>query len=99
MTAGKNGDGLQHGTSIVRENLMTRPGYTPYCGALNCTHWWPRTQWAGGQFACRCGWRSSFDADFVAAYVVRWAAVEAREQRGMVDRTFGLPIALQKSRD
>ncbi|MBM5459264.1 hypothetical protein H8F21_16990 [Pseudomonas sp. P66] len=54
--------------SLVRENLMTREGYSPYCGDENCTHMLPRTTWDGEQFKCRCGWRSQFPADFIAEY-------------------------------
>lgn len=54
--------------SIVRENLMTRAGYSPYCGADTCRHHWPRTTFDGEQFACECGWRSSFDRKFIEQY-------------------------------
>ncbi len=54
--------------SIVRENLMTRPGYTPYCGAENCSAGMPRTKFDGEQFRCSCGWRSRFDAPFICDY-------------------------------
>lgn len=55
-------------TSIVRRNLLTRPGYSPYCGADKCRHQAPRTEWDGCQFVCKCGWRSSFDSEFIEAY-------------------------------
>ena len=59
--------------SIVRENLMTRPGYTPYCGNGHCSM--PRTNWTGGQFKCPyCGWVSQFPADFIAEYKAKWHA-------------------------
>lgn len=58
--------------STVRENLMTRPGYTPYCGCATCSHGMPRATWNGQQFECRCGWRSSFPAEFVAEYKAKW---------------------------
>ena len=63
--------------SIVRENLMTRPGYTPYCGNGHCSM--PRTNWTGEQFKCPyCGWVSQFPADFIAEYKAKWhAAVES----------------------
>jgi hypothetical protein len=54
--------------SIVRENLLTRPGYTPYCGAEHCVMRWPRTRFNGSQFQCGCGWKSSFEAEFVEQY-------------------------------
>jgi len=65
--------------TIVRENLMTQEGYTPYCGnnagrkiAGGCSN--PRTKWNGGQFRCtECGWTSQFPFDFIKKYKVRWA--------------------------
>lgn len=54
--------------SIVRENLMKRPGYTPYCGAELCVLRWPRTAFDGAQFKCQCGWRSGFEAEFIEQY-------------------------------
>jgi hypothetical protein len=62
--------------SIVRENLMTRPGYSPYCGGglsgdTSCSA--PRTRWTGEQFKCHeCGWLSGFPADFIAQYKAKW---------------------------
>lgn len=58
--------------SLVRENLMTREGYSPYCGGERCSHLMPRTTWDGEQFKCRCGWRSQFPADFIAEYKAKW---------------------------
>jgi hypothetical protein len=58
--------------SIVRENLMTRPGYTPYCGSDRCSFRMPRTAFDGSQFKCQCGWRSGFEAEFIEQYVRRW---------------------------
>lgn len=55
--------------SIVRENLLTRPGYTPYCGADKCTHRNPRTAFNGYHFVCACGWRSQFPKEFTDRYV------------------------------
>ena len=58
--------------SIVRENLMNERGYTPYCGsAERCSYGMPRTRFDGSQFACRCGWRSGFEPEFIAEYVKR----------------------------
>jgi hypothetical protein len=57
--------------SLVRQNLMDRPGYTPYCGADTCRVMWPRTRWDGAQFRCSCGWRSQFPADFIERYVAK----------------------------
>jgi len=58
--------------SIVRENLMNRPGYSPYCGAESCMTW-ARTSWNGEQFKCSgCGWVSEFPAEFIAEYKANW---------------------------
>lgn len=58
--------------SIVRENLMTREGYAPYCGDVNCKDGMPRTRFVSGQFQCSCGWRSGFEAEFIEAYRAKW---------------------------
>lgn len=58
--------------SIVRDNLMSREGYRPYCGDAQCRFHMPRTRWDGEQFRCLCGWRSSFEPDFIEAYRDRW---------------------------
>ena len=53
--------------SIVRENLMNEPGYSPYCGAM--CKWMPRTRFNGKQFVCPdCGWVSSFPKEFIDEY-------------------------------
>lgn len=62
--------------NTVRDNLLNRPGYTPYCGALYCRLRWPRTQFNGEQFECGCGWRAGFEASFIEQYKQR-AAVPA----------------------
>jgi hypothetical protein len=59
--------------SIVRDNLMTQDGYTPYCGNLTCSHQMPRSVWNGKQFECACGWVSEFPKDFIDEYKNRWA--------------------------
>lgn len=64
--------------SIVRENLMTRKGYSPYCGNNisrsdigGCDN--PRTKWNGEQFECpRCKWVSQFPLDFIERYKAKW---------------------------
>jgi hypothetical protein len=53
--------------SIVRENILTRPGYSPYCGAARCPRGWPRTEFKRDQFECVCGWRSQFEDGFVTS--------------------------------
>jgi len=59
--------------SIVRDNMMTQRGYTPYCGNQHCGTM-PRTFWNGAQMQCRhCGWQSSFELEFVAAYTEKWS--------------------------
>lgn len=58
--------------SIVRRNLMTVKGYTPYCGSTECSTM-PRTVWTGKQFKCtNCSWESSFDAEFIERYKRMW---------------------------
>lgn len=65
--------------SIVRENLMTREGYSPYCGSntprppvgSGCTN--PRTKFNGEQFACpECTWVSHFPIEFISRYEAKW---------------------------
>jgi hypothetical protein len=65
--------------SIVRDNLMTRVGYTPYCGNdphfddYKCPGSWPRTVFNGKQFRCpSCGHTSEFDQEFIAEYKTKW---------------------------
>ena len=54
--------------SIVRENLLSVPHYTPYCGGDNCRTM-PRTFFNGKQFQCPdCGWQSLFEKEFIKAY-------------------------------
>ncbi|MES2428271.1 MAG: hypothetical protein V4560_14925 [Bacteroidota bacterium] len=66
-------------TSIVRENLMTRQGYTPYCGNNiartdigGCHN--PRTKFDGEQFVCpHCKLRSVFPKEFIDRYKAVWS--------------------------
>jgi len=61
--------------TIVRENLMAREGYSPYCGAgIHCSLNMPRTRWNPNenQFACRCGWKSELPSDFIERYKQKW---------------------------
>lgn len=58
--------------TIVRQNLMEQPGYTPYCGADTCKEHWPRTTFNGQQFKCKCGWQSFFPEDFIERYKIKW---------------------------
>lgn len=65
-------------TSIVRENLMTREGYTPFCGNSvardkkgGCDN--PRTKFDGEQFVCpNCKFRTAFPSDFIKRYKAIW---------------------------
>ncbi len=69
--------------SIVRDNLMTRPGYTPYCGSELCKERhqrplkgqrWPRTKFTGNQFKCpKCDWESEMDKEFTDTYKAKWS--------------------------
>lgn len=54
--------------SLVRDNLLTRPNYSPYCGNIDCPVGIPRTKFNGSQFECKCGWVSGFDDEFIAEY-------------------------------
>jgi hypothetical protein len=62
--------------SIVRNNLMTVKGYAPYCGEFEkqCLQKvTERCEFDGEQFVCQsCGWRSSFDAEFIREYKAAW---------------------------
>jgi len=62
MADGDLADPVDYG-SIVRNNLMKRPGYAPYCGETRC---FSRTVWDGAQFRCRCGYRTEFPEAFLA---------------------------------
>ena len=64
--------------SIVRRNLLTEKGYTPYCGnnmsrdkQCGCSN--PRTFFNGKQFICKeCGWISKFPQEFITLYKTKW---------------------------
>lgn len=61
--------------SVVRRNLMTVPGYSPYCGAM--CRVMPRTRFNGEQFVCPCcGWVSSFPKEFIDEYKKKWRLYE-----------------------
>lgn len=61
--------------SIVRENLMTKAGYTPYCGNPKCPFKMPRTRFDDKceQFICSCGFKTSFDKEFIESYLKKWS--------------------------
>lgn len=66
--------------SIVRENLMTIPHYTGFCGNQlprntkgGCSN--PRTSWNKHleQFKCsECGWVSQYPKEFIDRYKLKW---------------------------
>lgn len=64
--------------TIVRENLMTEQGYSPYCGnnigrdfKNGCHN--PRTVFDGDQFVCpNCAYRTTFPPDFIHRYKAKW---------------------------
>lgn len=60
--------------TIVRQNLMDKLGYTPFCGSPTCNLHSPRTTWDMGkkQFTCGCGWVSEFPDEFIERYLQRW---------------------------
>lgn len=79
MAEGDLDDPVDYG-SIVRNNLMKRPGYAPYCGETRC---FSRTRWDGEQFGCGCGYRTGFPEAFIALYRARRAEMQAaRAGRG-----------------
>jgi hypothetical protein len=59
--------------SIVRDNLMTRPYYSPYCGREGkCSGHWPRMHFNGEQFKCiACGYETMFEKEFIEEYKVK----------------------------
>ncbi len=54
--------------SLVRQNMLTKPGYVPYCGKYDCKCRWPRTKFNGAQFVCDCGWESGLEPEFIERY-------------------------------
>lgn len=67
--ATKRAEGMGDSTlSTVRQNLLTRPYYTPYCGGERCYLRWPRSAFNGSQFTCRCGWKSKYEPEFIEQY-------------------------------
>lgn len=56
--------------SIVRNNLMKRPGYAPYCMCCSALR---RMIWTGEQFMCGVTRaETNFPAEFIAGYKARW---------------------------
>lgn len=61
--------------STVRNNLMKRPGYAPYC---MCCVGLRRMVWDGSQFRCHATRnRTEFPADFIEKYKARWHTAAA----------------------
>lgn len=83
--------------SIVRDNLMTRPGYKPYCGNTRCSFDMPRTRYIAKQFHCGCGWRSSFEPEFIAAYEAKWADPAPQTNVAGIDASLMNALVLQNA--
>lgn len=89
MATGDIDDPVDYGT-IVRNNLMKRPGYAPYCMGQKrtadgegweqtmCFASFQRMRWDGEQFSCRCGARTEFPDTFIKGYKARWHTEGAR---------------------
>jgi hypothetical protein len=60
--------------TIVRNNLMNEPNYSPYCGSDKCLTTFNRAKWCVklNQFKCNCGWVSKFPNDFIERYKLKW---------------------------
>jgi hypothetical protein len=61
--------------STVRNNLMKRPNYSPYCGVGTCMM---RLSWNGAQFQCarHKDYVTNFPDDFIKKYSDRWHSEE-----------------------
>jgi hypothetical protein len=69
MAIGDIEDPVDYG-STVRNNLMKRPGYRPYC---MCCIGLSRMWFDGEQFFCGATKeRTSFEPEFIAKYKERW---------------------------
>lgn len=56
--------------SLVRNNMMRREDYAPYCGTDHCMG---RAPFNGKQFQCtRCNWMSQFEPEFIEEYKAKW---------------------------
>lgn len=66
--------------TIVRENLMNKQWYTPYCEnpkprnyPTGCSNPRTRFDFEKKQFICpACGWQSDFPGDFIQRYITKW---------------------------
>lgn len=64
--------------SIVRNNLMSKPFYKPYCGSNHCSGMNPRMVFSKDQFECAaCGSRTSFEAEFIEEYKIKRTQLES----------------------
>jgi len=58
--------------SIVRQNLMTREGYSPYCAEVRCFRR-ARFNPDRGQFGCPVhSFETSFEPEFIEEYRKKW---------------------------
>lgn len=55
-------------SSIVRSNLLSQHHYAPYCGKDYCGARWPRMVFNGHQFQCACGYKTTFEPEFIEQY-------------------------------
>lgn len=61
---------------IIRNNLLTRKNYTPYCGSPDCRNM-PRTFFNGEQMECPdCSWQSSFEPELIEEYKAKQLELE-----------------------
>ena len=86
---------------LIRNNLLTRKGYSPYCGDDHCCRSTPRTKFNGSQFECPCGWVSEFPVDFIQQYRRRWKLDQDNSaQAGLFDKPSPVPrYDLKKTRE
>lgn len=84
--------------SLIRNNLMTRPGYTPYCGNNISRHEKggcdnPKTIFKDDQFHCIiCGWVSEFPKDFITRYKEHWG-IETKNYGTLIDPEKYYPVS------
>lgn len=61
---------------IVRNNLMIKKEYAPYCGGgIDRCFEMPKSKWDSklNQFKCpKCGWVSEIPDDFIKLYKLKW---------------------------
>lgn len=70
--------------SLVRENMLSRLGYTPYCLAQGCRAM-PRMVFDGEQMKCpSCGNRTDFEPEFIDRYKRAQAGMRMIAEAGPV---------------